>query len=148
MSGSGVREYTVDARSTHVFGRVMTSARDQHLVVDGPVQNGCPGEAITPGELFLGGVASCGVELIEVIAREREIPLGGVAATIYGLVDRDHPVHPSLTVFNRVRIDLTLRGVDQAAAGELVEGFQGRCPLYGTVAASVPDVQVEWKVEP
>ena len=53
-----VRRYHAAGRSTDTFGRVLVSARDQHLIVDGPVQNGCPGEAITPAELFLGGVAA------------------------------------------------------------------------------------------
>ena len=29
-------------------GRVLASARQHHFIVDGPVQNGCPGEALTP----------------------------------------------------------------------------------------------------
>ena len=64
-------QYEVQARSTETFGRGLCSARNHHFVVDGPVQNGCPGEAITPAELFLAGVAACGVELVQVIARER-----------------------------------------------------------------------------
>ncbi len=62
-------KYDVQALSTDIFGRVLCSARNHHFVVDGPVQNGCPGEAITPAEMFLGGVAACGVELMQVIAR-------------------------------------------------------------------------------
>ena len=53
-----IREYRVDARSTDVFGRVLVSAREHHFVVDGPVQNGCPGEELTPPELFLSAVAA------------------------------------------------------------------------------------------
>ena len=48
-----IRAYEVRAVTTDTFGRVLLSCRDQHLVVDGPAQNGCPGEAITPAELFL-----------------------------------------------------------------------------------------------
>ena len=36
--------YTVSAESTSTFGRVLLSARDQHVVIDGPLANGCPGE--------------------------------------------------------------------------------------------------------
>ena len=57
MAQTDVREYAAQAASTDTFGRVLTSARNHHFVVDGPVQNGCPGEAITPAELFLAGVA-------------------------------------------------------------------------------------------
>ena len=48
MAQSDVREYSAQAASTDTFGRVLTSARNHHFVVDGPVQNGCPGEAMTP----------------------------------------------------------------------------------------------------
>jgi hypothetical protein len=48
-----VRQYELQARSTETFGRVLCGARTHHFVGDGPLQNGCPGEAITPGELFL-----------------------------------------------------------------------------------------------
>ena len=43
---------------------------------------------------------------------------------------------------NTVRLDFTLWGPDAAQAAALVEGFKGRCPLYGTVAVAVPDVRV------
>ena len=71
-----VREYDVAARTTDVFGRVLCSARTHHFVVDGPVQNGCPGEEITPPELFLSSVAACGVELVQVIARDSNVAIG------------------------------------------------------------------------
>ena len=83
-----VSQYRVDARSTDVFGRVLCSARDHHFVVDGPVQNGCPGEELTPPELFLSAVAACGVELVHVIARDQEAPLGSVELAVHGTVDR------------------------------------------------------------
>ena len=37
-----VRQYTVSGASTDTFGRVLCSARNHHVVVDGPEQNGCP----------------------------------------------------------------------------------------------------------
>ena len=81
MSGSvETRRYEVSAASTSTFGRVLWSCRDQHFVADGPVHNGCPGEAVTPAELFLAGIATCGVELVEVIARAEGIPLQAARA--------------------------------------------------------------------
>ena len=70
-----LREYDVRARSTDIFGRVLCSARDHHFIVDGPIQNDCPGEAVTPAEVFLSAVAACGVELLHVIARDQNAPL-------------------------------------------------------------------------
>ena len=121
-----IRRYAVRATTTDVFGRVLASARDQHHVVDGPVQNGCPGEAITPAELFLSGVAACGAELIQVLAAQSGVPLRGVKVAIEAEQDRSAPVRSDVSLFNRVRMQLELAGVSDDQAKELVEGFKRR----------------------
>src|SRR5512144_1322490 len=134
------RRFEAHARSTDTFGRVLCNAREQHFVVDGPVQNGCPGEALTPAELFLSSVASCGVELIQVFARAEQILLRAVAADISGELDLDDPVRSDVTVFRSGRLELALDGPGDEQAELLVERFKGRCPLYGSVAVATPDV--------
>jgi len=126
MAATDVRRYRVEARSTDVFGRVLGSARRHHFVVDGPVENGCPGEAVTPGELFLAGVASCGVELVQVIGRSRGIEVGVVEVSVEGVIDRSNPVRKDVSVFNWVRLRFALSGIDEDQAEMLVEGFKGR----------------------
>lgn len=127
MAGSGnTRQYAVEARSTGTFGRVLCSTRDQHFVVDGPVQNGCPGEAATPGEIFLAGVAACGVELVQVFAREEELPLRSLRVDVQGELDLDNPVRPDVRVFNSVRVGFELEGVTDEQGARLVERFKGR----------------------
>ena len=121
-----LRRYSAHARSTNTFGRVLCSCRDQHFVVDGPVQNGCPGEAVTPGELFLSSVASCGVELVEVFARQEEVPLRSVQVRISGELDLDDPVRSDVTVFRKVHLDFALEGVPDDQAELLVKRFKGR----------------------
>ena len=121
-----MRSYEVDARSADVFGRVLWSCRDQHFVADGPVHNGCPGEAVTPAELFLAGIASCGVELVQVIARTDETPVGSVQARISGEIDAERPVRDDVTVFTSVRLEFDVGGVDQKEAERLVEQFKRR----------------------
>ena len=125
-SPASIRRYEIDARSTDVFGRVLCSTRDQHFVVDGPVQNGCPGEAVTPGEIFLAGVATCGVELLQVFAREEELPLRSVQVAVSGEMDLDNPVREDVRVFNRVRVEFELGGVTAEQGEHLVERFKGR----------------------
>jgi uncharacterized OsmC-like protein len=120
------RLYDIAARSTDTFGRVLWSCRDQHFVADGPIQNGCPGEAVTPAELFLAGIATCGVELVQVHARDAGVAVGGVSADVHGVLDPSDPVRDDVRVFNSVRIRFELSGVDTAAARELVEGFKRR----------------------
>ena len=121
-----IRRYEVQARSTDTFGRVLCGCRDQHFVADGPVQNGCPGEAVTPGEFFLAGVASCGVELVEVIAKEKGLPIPGVRIQITGEMDRSNPARSDYAVFNTVRLRFELSGVNRQQAEDLVQAFKGR----------------------
>src|SRR5918911_1883548 len=120
---SEVRRYQTRAQSTDTFGRVLVNARDQHLVVDGPAANGCPGEAITPAELFLSGVASCGVELIQVLAKQQNVALRSVRVGIEATQDPAAPVRPDVNLFNSVRINVELGGVTEAQAQDLVERF-------------------------
>ena len=121
-----IRAFDVTAQSTDVFGRVLCNARDHHFVVDGPLYNGCPGEELTPPELFLASVASCGVELIHVIAREQQKPLGSVHVRVHGEVDRGRQARSDVTTFTSVHLDFSLTGTDAAAARALVDGFKRR----------------------
>src|SRR5499427_2977127 len=118
------RTYLTSAKSTDTFGRVLVSARDQHFVVDGPVQNGCPGEAITPAELFLSGVAACGVELVQVIAKSQGVPLDGVSVDISGTMDRSRPPRPDVSLFNSVRLRFRMKGVSEQQGRQLLDAFK------------------------
>ena len=127
MAQSQIRSYAVQARSTETFGRVLCSARNQHyFVVDGPVQNGCPGEAVNPGEIFLAGVAACGVELVQVIAKEQQCAPKSISVEIEGTMDRANPVRPDVSLFNSVHLRFRLTGVTQSQAEDLIERFKGR----------------------
>ena len=123
---STLREYDVSAQSTPVFGRVLCNVRDHHFIVDGPVQNGCPGEEVTPVEVFLSAVAACGVELIHVIAQTENRPLGHVAVNIHGWSDRAKQTRSDVTTLNGVTLDFRLSGTDDANAAALVESFKRR----------------------
>ena len=119
-------DYTVHAASTATFGRVLVDARDQHLVIDGPVANGCPGEALGPAEAFLGGVVACAVELVQVIARDRGVALDGVEAEISGTIDRAHAIRDDVTIFSSVALHFSIRGVGDEDAAALVRTFKAR----------------------
>jgi uncharacterized OsmC-like protein len=125
MAQAEIRGYKVHARSTDTFGRVLCSTRNHHFIVDGPVQNGCPGEAVTPAELFLTGIAACGVELVQAVARDQQLA-PRVEVEIEGALDRANPVRRDVTVFNSVRLRFHLAGVTQAQGTDLIERFKGR----------------------
>ncbi len=126
MSAVEVRRYGVQARSTDTFGRVLWSCRDQHFVADGPVHNGAPGEAVTPAELFLAGIATCGVELMQALARSGDMPLETASVEIAGELDPANPVRDDVNVFNSVTLSFALTGVSEAQADELLEAFKRR----------------------
>jgi uncharacterized OsmC-like protein len=121
-----IREYDISARSTPVFGRVLCSARNHHFIVDGPVQNGCPGEELTPPEVFLTAIAACGVELVHVIAKDEKKSIDSVELKVHGLVDRSKQARTDVTTFNRVELDFVVSGTDGQTAAALVEGFKRR----------------------
>jgi uncharacterized OsmC-like protein len=126
MAQPDIRQFKIQARSTETFGRVLCSCRNHHFVVDGPVQNGCPGEAITPAEMFLGGVAACGVELMQVIAREKGLPLQAASVAVSGLIDPQNPVPSDFRLFNSVQLQFMLKGVNDEQGGQLITAFTGR----------------------
>ena len=142
-----IREYRIESRSTGTFGRLLCSTRHHHFVVDGPSQNGCPGEALTPPEIFLAGVITCGVELVEVFAREKGLGLISASGVILATLDRSRQARTDVTLFNSVRLEFQLKGVSAENGRELVKAFQKRCPLYGTLAVATPGVETEVQTE-
>src|ERR1700709_1665953 len=126
MASSDIRQYEARATSTDTLGRVLCSARNHHFVIDGPEQNGCPGEEVTPAEVFLSAVASCGVELVQVLAKSAGISLQGIDVTIQGLMDRSKPARSTVTLFNCVGLRFRMKGVTDGDAKQLVEKFKGR----------------------
>ena len=141
------RTYEAHAETTRIFGRVFASVRQNHFVIDGPVQNGCPGEAPTPGEMFLSAAAACGAEVVQVLAREAGVPLESASVTVRGTIDRARQPRTDVTVFTEVELTLRLRGPDAAQAAELVAGFQRRCPVYGSLAVASGRVAVRYETE-
>ena len=126
MAQGEVRNYGVRARSTDTFGRVLCNVRNHHFVVDGPVQNGAPGEEVTPAELFLTGIAAGGVELLQSFAKADRVPLRGVRVDIDGTLDRGNPVRQDVSVLNSVRLRFELGGVTEAQAAALIDKFKSR----------------------
>jgi uncharacterized OsmC-like protein len=145
---SAIRVYEAQAETTATFGRVAASVRQHRLTVDGPVQNGCPGEAPTPGELFLTAAAACGAEVVQVLARDSGVPLQRVTVTARGIIDRAEQPHEGITVFSAVELALRLSGPDEAQAVDLVAGFQRRCPVYGSLAVASGRIEVRHVTEP
>ena len=121
---TNLRNYAVAARSTDTHGRVMCHVRHHHFIADGPVQNGAPGEAITPAELFLTGIAACGVELVQSFAKADAVPLRAISVDVSGMMDRSKPVRTDVSVMNSVRVKFDLAGVTAEQGNALIDRFK------------------------
>lgn len=74
----------------------------------------------------MAGVASCGVELVQALARDDNMPLRTVKVAITGMIDRANPVRTDVSLFNEVSLKFELAGVTQAQGENLIERFRGR----------------------
>lgn len=126
MAEIDIRNYAVHARSTDTHGRVLCNVRNHYFIVDGPVQNGAPGEEVTPAELFLAAIAACGVELVQAFAKADAVPLRAIGVDIAGTLDRSNPVRKDLSVLNSVQIKFHLSGVSAAQGTALIDRFRNR----------------------
>ena len=111
----------VESRMSGVEGRSLNAARTNHFIVDEPAYNGGPGEAPTPAEVFLSGVSSCGVLLVDKFARQEGIVLSSVQCHVDGIRTTENPAD-----FVEVKVDFVLKGVDENKGRALVEKFKGR----------------------
>lgn len=141
--------WQAETASLGIPGRALARVRDRNFVVDDYAMapyNG-PGEEPGAAELFIAGVTTCAVLMIERIARTDGIPLGGVRASIEASRDPDAQPEGALARFDRVRLTVTLRGVGREEGEQLIETFKRKCPLYGSVATATPDTTVELVLE-
>ncbi|MFN2555646.1 MAG: OsmC family protein [Nitriliruptorales bacterium] len=120
------RAYEAEARTTQTLGRMLWKARHHYAVSDGAANLGCPGEAILPGELFLAGIATCAIQLVEVFAQEEGLPLQGANVAVWGDIDPANQPRSDVTLFTTVGLDFEFVGVAQDQAEHLVERFKGR----------------------
>jgi uncharacterized OsmC-like protein len=109
-------------------GRAIVQIRDNHIVTDDPSQPSSyyqgPGEAPGSLELFLGGVVSCAVLMLERIARSEGRSLGPVRAEMEATRDPQSSSQPP--VLDSARLTFVFEGMTDEEAGQLVEAFKRR----------------------
>ena len=127
MSGDVIRG-TASCYSSATPGRAIVQIRDNHVVTDDPSQPASyyqgPGEAPGSLELFLGGIVSCAVLMLERIARSEGRSLGPLRAEMEATRDPTSPSHPP--VLDSARLTFVFQGLTTEEAGRLVETFKGR----------------------
>lgn len=146
MSDLKTGDFVVNVRSYSIGqpGRAICNARNHHIVEDEPFANGEYGEALNAAELLMFGVTSCGVTLIEKLAKELGYPLKRMDLKLTGVKHREEPQpHEHVTVFHEVDLTYELAGVTPEQGKALVAAHQKRCPMYGTVAVATPKMTTQ-----
>jgi uncharacterized OsmC-like protein len=114
--------------SSGVAGRALVQVRSNHFVTDDPSEPSPyysgPGEAPGSLELFLSGVVSCAVLMLERIARSEGRVLGPIRAEMQATRDPNSTSQPP--VLDSARLTFVFAGLTREEAGELVETFKRR----------------------
>ena len=107
-------------------GRAIVQIRDNHLVTDDPAQPATyyqgPGQAPGSLELFLAGITSCAVLMLERIARAEGRSLGPVRAEMAATRDPQNRSQPP--VLDSAHLTFVFDGLTREEAGQLVERFK------------------------
>ena len=112
--------YKVRSYSTGTLGRAICNARTHHFVADD-----AGGEEVGAGELFLSGISACAVNMVERIAKADRIPLQWMDVSVEAYRDPQR-VHEKLTVYEAIRVQFEMWGVDTDHAQGLVDTWKHR----------------------
>ena len=113
--------------SSGTAGRAIVQVRSHHLVTDDPSQPARyyqgPGEAPGSLDLFLGGIVSCAVLMLERVARSEGRTLGPIRAEMEATRDPTSTSQPP--VLESAKLTFIFQGLTREEAGQLVKTFKG-----------------------
>jgi uncharacterized OsmC-like protein len=112
--------YKVRTYSTGTLGRAICNARTHHFVADD-----AGGEEVGAGELFFSGISACAVNMVERLASTGNIDLDWMDVGIEAFRDADKPAG-DITLYDAIKINFEMWGVDDDQAHELVETWKKR----------------------
>ena len=112
--------YAASTNSSGIEGRAICNARTNHWVSD---DGG--GAAVYSGELFLSGLSSCAVNMVERLARTDNIVLEWMEVPLESYRDAGAD-HGELTLYDAIRIKFEMWGVEDEDALNLVELWKKR----------------------
>jgi uncharacterized OsmC-like protein len=120
-------------------GRALLSARGNHWIYDSVPPIKGPNEEVNPLDALVGALPACGVMIYEAAARENEIPLHAIDATVEADLDprgvAGANVNPRIRAF---RVTINVDGPSMEEAEFLTAEFSSRCPIYATLERSAP----------
>ena len=112
--------YAASTNSTGIEGRAICNARTNHWVSD---DGG--GDAVASRELFLSGISSCAVNMVERLARTDNTPLQWMDVGVESWRDPDSD-HGDKTIYDAMRIKFEMWGIDDEDARKLVDTWKKR----------------------
>ena len=112
--------YAASTNSSGIEGRAICNARTNHWVSD---DGG--GDTVYSGELFLSGISSCAVNMVERLARTDNIVLEWMEVSLESYRDASAD-HGELTLYDAIRIKFEMWGVEDEDALNLVELWKKR----------------------
>ncbi len=113
-------DYAASTISWGTEGRAICNESTNHWISD---VGG--GDAVYSGELFLSGISSCAVNMVERIARTDNITLQWMDVGLESYRDADAD-HGDRTLYDAIRIKFEMWGVDDEDALKLVELWKKR----------------------
>lgn len=139
MTKSPLATAMSNSRLSNEPGRALITVRGQHFVTDSPPNLGGGNESANPVELLLTALAACATFVCERAAQEQGISLRTINVTAAGDFDPRGVCGESFDPrFQAIRVRLSLDGPDEAQGEALLQAFKTRCPVYTTLARSVP----------
>lgn len=121
MSGSDQLVNRVRSYSSGTPGRCLNAVGVHHFAIDEPAHMGGAGEEITPADAFLAGISSCGVLVVEAVAKAEGVTLR--RAQVYAEAVRNHS---DTSRFTSVHLRFELDGPTPPQAEQLVKAYKGR----------------------
>ena len=112
--------YKVRSYSTKTLGRAICNVRNHHFVADD-----AGGEEVGAGELFFSGISACAVNMVERLANTGNITLDWMDVGVEAWRDTDKPA-VDMTLYDSIKINFEMWGVDDDQAFELVETWKKR----------------------
>ena len=106
---------SVRSYSSGTPGRSLNTVGRHHFVIDSPTL----AEEITSSDAFLAGISSCGVNLVERVARETAVPVQRMEVAIEGVREERDP-----STFARIALRFTLVGPSREQAEALVARYK------------------------
>ncbi len=126
-------ERTVDARTIGDTGRYIIQAGTNVFISDSAAARENNTLAPEPTHLLLSALGVCAIGSVEKEAQALGVTIGGATANATSVKDANDP-----TRFERLHIDVVVRGVTQPVAQKLVDHFTSHCPIYNTFRRGGP----------